>query len=167
MAYRRQVFILKASEFLGIKDSNIIILNMEKGIFNTTIEYCKENGYDLKWSCTEFVKKYATIARRILANISYTPNAENFKKTLLEGSVEPYKIAKFTREEFNPEVWKRLREICIDKHTIKEEKVEEGMFTCNRCKSKKTTYYQMQIRSADEPMTTFVTCTNCNLRWKC
>ena len=43
----------------------------------------------------------------------------------------------------------------------------EGMFKCGKCKSRKTTYYQMQTRSADEPMTTFVTCTNCNNRWKC
>lgn len=42
----------------------------------------------------------------------------------------------------------------------------EGMFTCGKCKSKKTHYYQMQTRSADEPMTTFVTCLNCDHRWK-
>jgi transcription elongation factor S-II len=28
------------------------------------------------------------------------------------------------------------------------------------------TYYQLQTRSADEPMTTFVTCVNCDNRWK-
>ena len=28
-------------------------------------------------------------------------------------------------------------------------------------------YYQLQTRSADEPMTTFVTCINCGARWKC
>lgn len=32
------------------------------------------------------------------------------------------------------------------------------MFKCGKCKQNKTTYYQMQTRSADEPMTTFVTC---------
>ena len=40
-------------------------------------------------------------------------------------------------------------------------------FTCHKCKSKKCSYYQLQTRSADEPMTTFVTCLNCNARWKC
>jgi len=167
MAYRRKVFLTNASKFLGIEESDVIVINMEKGIFNTTIAYCKENGYELKWYSSEFVKKYSSIARRILANISYTPNSENFKKMIKEGSIESYKIANFTREDFNPEVWKKLKEICIDKRTVKKEKVEEGMFTCNKCKSKKTTYYQMQTRSADEPMTTYVTCTNCDLRWKC
>lgn len=40
------------------------------------------------------------------------------------------------------------------------------MFECGRCKSTKTTYTQKQTRSADEPMTTFVTCGNCKNRWK-
>ena len=31
---------------------------------------------------------------------------------------------------------------------------ENGAYTCWKCKSSKTTYYQQQMRSADEPMTT-------------
>ena len=41
-----------------------------------------------------------------------------------------------------------------------------GMFKCGKCKSMKTTYYQLQTRSADEPATTYVTCMNCMNRWK-
>ena len=40
-------------------------------------------------------------------------------------------------------------------------------FNCRKCHSNQCTYYQMQTRSADEPMTTFVTCINCGNRWKC
>ena len=36
-----------------------------------------------------------------------------------------------------------------------------------KCKGNKCRYYQMQTRSADEPMTTFVTCLSCANRWKC
>eukprot|EP00191_Tetraselmis_sp_GSL018_P020298 CAMPEP_0177592068 /NCGR_PEP_ID=MMETSP0419_2-20121207/8351_1 /TAXON_ID=582737 /ORGANISM="Tetraselmis sp., Strain GSL018" /LENGTH=309 /DNA_ID=CAMNT_0019082887 /DNA_START=328 /DNA_END=1254 /DNA_ORIENTATION=+ len=38
-------------------------------------------------------------------------------------------------------------------------------FQCAKCKQRKTRYFQMQTRSADEPMTTFVTCVNCGNRW--
>jgi transcription elongation factor S-II len=41
------------------------------------------------------------------------------------------------------------------------------LFTCKKCRSKQCTYYQLQTRSADEPMTTFVTCVNCEARWRC
>ena len=39
-------------------------------------------------------------------------------------------------------------------------------FKCYKCKKRICTYYQLQTRSADEPMTTFVTCLSCGNRWK-
>ena len=44
--------------------------------------------------------------------------------------------------------------------------VEDGIFQCTKCNSKKTTYYSLQTRSADEPMTNFVTCVTCKHKWK-
>eukprot|EP00826_Nyctotherus_ovalis_P040862 TRINITY_DN4060_c0_g1_i23.p3 TRINITY_DN4060_c0_g1~~TRINITY_DN4060_c0_g1_i23.p3 ORF type:complete len:108 (-),score=36.34 TRINITY_DN4060_c0_g1_i23:124-447(-) len=41
-----------------------------------------------------------------------------------------------------------------------------GMHKCGKCKGNKTTYYQQQTRSADEPMTTFVRCLDCGNSWK-
>lgn len=40
------------------------------------------------------------------------------------------------------------------------------MLKCGKCKKKNCTYNQLQTRSADEPMTTFVLCNNCGNRWK-
>ena len=75
-----------------------------------------------------------------------------------------------THQEMNPERWNELIQIKIKKDKAKyEENMEAATdtFTCNKCKQKKCTYYQMQTRSADEPMTTFVSCLNCGARWKC
>jgi transcription elongation factor S-II len=41
-----------------------------------------------------------------------------------------------------------------------------GTFRCKRCKSEDTDYYQLQTRSSDEPMTTFINCLNCGYAWK-
>ena len=60
----------------------------------------------------------------------------------------------------------RTKELAIEQMRMKEEDYD-GLFKCGKCKSVKTTYYQMQTRSADEPMTTYVTCKNCSNRWKC
>lgn len=43
---------------------------------------------------------------------------------------------------------------------------ETDIFECGKCKQKKCTYSQLQTRSSDEPMTTFVYCTVCGNRWK-
>ena len=45
--------------------------------------------------------------------------------------------------------------------------VAEGIFTCHKCGGKKTTSIGIQLRSADEPMTNFVTCVTCKNKWKC
>jgi transcription elongation factor S-II len=50
---------------------------------------------------------------------------------------------------------------------IGKEEATTDMFQCGRCKNRACTYYQLQTRSADEPMTTFVTCTVCKNRWVC
>jgi DNA-directed RNA polymerase subunit M/transcription elongation factor TFIIS len=60
----------------------------------------------------------------------------------------------------------REKDMALEKARTNEEDYN-GLFKCGKCKSVKTTYYQMQTRSADEPMTTYVTCKNCGNRWKC
>mgnify|MGYP000391775948 CR=1 FL=1 len=62
----------------------------------------------------------------------------------------------------------------IDKLIEKEKKLYSNsakasiFLYCSRCKKKTNCdYYQLQTRSADEPMTTFVTCLECGKRWKC
>ena len=42
-----------------------------------------------------------------------------------------------------------------------------GEHTCSKCKGTKTSSYALQTRSADEPMTVFVTCLTCGKRWRC
>jgi DNA-directed RNA polymerase subunit M/transcription elongation factor TFIIS len=59
----------------------------------------------------------------------------------------------------------KQRELAMDKARAKEDDYT-GMFKCGKCKSKNVTYYQMQTRSADEPMTTFFTCKGCGSHWK-
>lgn len=44
--------------------------------------------------------------------------------------------------------------------------VKIGEFQCKRCKERKCTYYQLQNRSCDESMNTYITCINCGNRWK-
>ena len=167
MSYRREVFKRNAAKFLQLDETNVTVLNMEKGVFNSAIEFCRENGFPLKWTEPVFLKRYSVAARRILANISYTNNAPTLREKIKGGILDAYTLVKLTKEELNPEEWEALHKENLDKAIPKEEVQEEGLFKCNRCKSMKTSYYQLQTRSADESMTSYVTCLNCNMKWKC
>ena len=59
----------------------------------------------------------------------------------------------------------REKEMAMAMAKAKNDEEYEGILTCPKCKSKKTSYFQMQCRSADEPMTNFCNCI-CGHRWK-
>ena len=89
---------------------------------------------------------------------------------ILKKTIKPHELAFMTHQELLPEKWDHL----IDDLKIKNQnkympKIEASTdnFTCYKCKSKECSYYQLQTRGADEPMTTFVTCIPCGTRWKC
>ena len=166
MSYRRCVFTRNASKFLDLPEDNVIVINIEKGIFNLTVEICKRNNYDLKWSDSNFLKLYSKEARRVLANISYTPNSKIFKQKILDGEITPYNVCRFTKEAMYPEFWDAVKDAYIPESLKNPVEKPDGMIKCRKCKSMKTDYYQLQTRSADEPMTTYVTCYNCEHRWK-
>jgi transcription elongation factor S-II len=166
MSYRRGVFIKNASNFLNLSEDNVIVINMEKGIFNLTVEICKKNKVELKWTNSFFLKLYSKEARRILANISYTPNSKEVKKRILENQIMPYDICRMTKEEMYPTFWAAVKDAYIPELIKNPVEKPDGMIKCRKCKSMKTDYYQLQTRSADEPMTTYVTCHNCEHRWK-
>jgi transcription elongation factor S-II len=97
----------------------------------------------------------------------------NLKGNILEqindGTIKPHIVAFMTHQELCPERWATM----IDAKTKRDKnKFETNMsaatdvFTCRKCKGNQCTYYQMQTRSADEPMTTFVTCLLCSARFK-
>ena len=46
------------------------------------------------------------------------------------------------------------------------ENVDQIDADCNKCSNNRAYFMQIQIRSADEPMTTFFKCTKCSYQWK-
>ena len=164
---KRQYCINKFSAIFNLVIDHPIVLNLEKGIFNETVKYCKEKSIELKWSNINFSKKYSQLTRKVLANITYTPNASEVKQKILENVWSAETIASKTHEQLNPEYYAQIKLKIMSKYiNMNPEQEHDGFFTCGKCKSKKTTYTQAQTRSADEPMTTFVTCLNCDHRWK-
>jgi len=149
----------------NIINNTKISKNLEKGIYNYSLTVCEEKNLLKKWSNESFVLIYIEKLRTLIINFKNS----NLLTNLLSKSLKAHEFVYMTHQELQPEIWERL----IEEKKIKDEnkytpKIEASTdnFICGKCKSKKCTYYQLQTRSADEPMTTFVTCLDCGNRFK-
>ena len=145
-----------------VKDEKLAI-NIEKSLFNNAIDII-EATY-ATFDNPKFMDEYKL---NYISKIWNLKHNDVLLENLISGNINPQYFVKMTHREMNPTLWKerdRLAKIAL-KDFDKEVISDDGLFRCGKCKQNKTTYYQMQTRSADEPMTTFITCHNCCNRWK-
>lgn len=141
-------------------------INLEKSIFN----YALKTSHATEW-CIKFETIYKGRSLSIYCNLfpdKYSRNPSFIKRVLTE--LEPAQIELMTFKDMFPEKYALMEQhVSMDDLLSKpksSEDAEDGMHRCGRCKSYKTEYTQLQTRSSDEPMTTFVYCLNCGNRWK-
>ncbi|XP_070796254.1 transcription elongation factor A protein 2 [Pituophis catenifer annectens] len=114
--------------------------------------------------------KYKNRIRSRLSNLKDSKNPD-LRKNVLCGVITPEQIAVMTSEEMASNELKEIRK-AMTKEAIREHQMaktggtQTDLFTCGKCKKKNCTYTQVQTRSSDEPMTTFVVCNECGNRWK-
>ena len=143
-----------------------IVENLEKGIYNYSLETATKKKIVKKWENIYFTQIYLDRLKTIYINLQHEP----LMNILKNKEIKAHTLAYMTHQEMIPDRWKLLIELQeikeANKYTPKIEASTDN-FTCWKCKSKECSYYQLETRSADEPMTTFVTCINCGNRWKC
>lgn len=139
--------------------------NLEKGVFNYSLKEADQRKIVKKWDNKHFIHLYVDRLRSIMTNL----NGEILEQ-INDGTIKPHIVAFMTHQEFKPEKWQAL----IDTKTKRDKNKFEvniaaatDTFTCRKCKGNQCTYYQMQTRSADEPMTIYISCCLCGNRWKC
>ncbi|CAK5066649.1 unnamed protein product [Meloidogyne enterolobii] len=114
--------------------------------------------------------KYKSALRSRVFNLRDKKN-QALRENVLTGAVGAEKFATMTTEEMASEEMKKTREMFTKEGILEHQmSIQEGtptdMFRCGKCGQNNCTYSQMQTRSADEPMTTFVFCRSCGNRWK-
>ena len=143
--------------------------NAERGVFNRSLEVATAGGTPCNWESREFRRIHGRTHMKVVSSLIFCPNRSSVISRLEGNVIKPQDIAFMTPEELDPEAaearrkfeeWKsRASKVNLDDYS-------DGMYSCPRCKCRKTDYTERQTRSADEPMTVFLFCLACNKRWR-
>jgi DNA-directed RNA polymerase subunit M/transcription elongation factor TFIIS len=144
---------------------------IEQSIYNYVIKISKEKNIQRRWSNITFKNLYNSKVISIYSNLKKDSYIENVKflDRVKQRKVKPNDIGNLSVYDIFPDNWKQLLNAKSKRDKIKYELKPEAMtnlFKCRKCGSRETSYYEVQTRSADEPMTQFITCLKCENRWK-
>ncbi len=137
--------------------TKIISKEIEMGIYDCVKNYCKSD-------CIEYqiYSMYHSNKDNLLFTFKQDCNStKNIIKKINSGTINPYNLAYFRPHELNEENWERI----ISRRALTEKKLNNLATVkgkpCRRCQGTKYCRYQLQTRSADEPMTTYDECKQC------
>ena len=150
----------------------IITINMERAIFNYVFkktEYARYWGKPFQFL---YIDKAITMYRNLDPTSSlYSVSNDNIGKLnrnwldlLLNEEITPHDLCSLSYTQLHPLVFENIKPDLSCMKNVME--IEDGFIQCISCKSYKTTYHEIQIRSSDESMDVMVTCTTCNYIWK-
>lgn len=140
--------------------------NLEQNIYNLTIQKyplledqtIQENPDTLLY----YMEKSRSLYDNLNPN-SYFDTKEGLIKFQKNNNIENIQEFKWKT------LWKTIKQKqeILDKNLMGlKPTTETDQFLCKKCKERKTTFYTMQIRSADEAETSFITCLNCGYSWR-
>jgi len=155
---------------------NGVLTNEEVNNFEHELYKASLKEADLKhvikdWSIKMYETIYLTLVRKIVSNLQSNNNVNNnellekYKKKIL--TIE--EICGMNHYTLFESKWKERIEhqnLIEKRHLEGNKSMATDQFLCGRCHKRECTYYEMQTRSADEPMTIFINCLNCGKNWR-
>jgi transcription elongation factor S-II len=171
--YKKFFTLLQLHSNLDKNKLQAIALNIEKSIFNYTLTSSISHNWD-----TLFQNKYIGNSVRVYSNLNPDSILKNINliQRLFNNEIKEFDIVNLSPEKIFPERHKEIVDIIVANTPKEAPKIEikdmpDGQHKCGYCASQKkdaykTTHYQLQTRGADESLTTFVQCVQCNKRWR-
>jgi hypothetical protein len=134
-----------------------IAKEIECGIFEFVLTRIKELNIIAKILPNMYFKMLDEIINNL--NIKNNPT---LLPNILNGTIEPFKIAFFSPHQIHPLKWKKEIDKQIETAKLRDDVPTTDLYKCYKCGARRSIVHQVQIRCADEPMTLFITCIECN-----
>lgn len=133
-----------------------LAINIEMSIFEYAAIYSTDNGLETTIATAVYIDRFENIIRNLNGQI----DNKSLRKQLIHNKLDAKLIAFLAPYEIDPEGWKDYLKKMESIEKNKELAVTD-IYKCKKCGNRKCTVRQLQTRSPDEPMTTFVTCIVC------
>jgi DNA-directed RNA polymerase subunit M/transcription elongation factor TFIIS len=155
----------------GIKLNKTEIKDLEIGIFNWTIDFCTKNNIINNWNNIKFKRTYINKSVSVISNLDPQQYLNNnyLLNIVQQKKIKPHEVPYLKTENIFPEKWSNIKNLLQKKEEgVKSNKnvSKTDQFKCGKCKKRECSYYELQIRSADESATLFITCLNCGSKWR-
>ena len=142
-----------------VKDP-LISREIERGLFECSLLHIINKKSDISYVNSVYINKLYNICN----NLDETnPNVENktLLKAILKGKLKPITIAFLSPQQMHPDRWESINKKRANDDEAKYNVDTTDDYECPNCKERKCTVTYIQMRSADEPETKFITCVKC------
>ncbi len=136
---------------------NSIAKDIEESIYNFSEDYAESNN-------TPFLLENIYISKAEELYCLLNTNLQIVIKAINDKKIDPTKIATIRTSELNLLLASKQYVDIIKKRELNmmlSEKKGSSAFECKKCKKRKCSITEKQVRSADEPATQFITCLEC------
>jgi DNA-directed RNA polymerase subunit M/transcription elongation factor TFIIS len=156
-------------EHCSLDNTNAV--KCEFAINNFAINKCNADNSFPHWENKLFRVTYLDKVKSMACNLSNKFGVDNkYIHTLLKKKNMSWnKLVDMPYYKLEPKQWQPILDEKIMKEQIRRNLLEAQIseqFFCYKCKKRRCTYFELQTRSADEPMTIFITCLECGNKWK-
>ena len=165
----------KRADSIDAASAKSIARDLEKEIMKSSKQMCINNTEQIRDNVTyssAFIDIYENISRMILTNLDTKSYLQNqfILNSLVQQTFTPQQILEIAMRcpqelcpERNQTIFDEIRQ--EEDVAYNRELPVTTQYRCKKCKQHKCAVNQAQLRSADESMTTLVTCLNCGNKW--
>lgn len=139
---------------------------IEKSCIKCAIAFSDSRNFTSSWNNPRFCKLYLNIVRNV--NIALNKR-DDVRHSILSGTMTPDELVNIPSCSLFPDVWERSISDYGKRMRHAYEKRAQGKTTayrCPKCKQTNCDFTELQLRSADESMTLFITCLDCLYAWR-